>query len=106
MLTPSPDCPPLWQNAPEQRGALFPYCMHSRQLVQTLTSVPAQPSPSLGGELSGLPVKPPIAPEDSRGEGFISEEGLSPPGFVTETLVPGKVEKEDHMSCLCFVFSG
>lgn len=79
--------------------------MGSRQLVQNLDPCPS-PAQPLGGELSGLPVKPPIVPEDSQREGFISEEGLSPLGSVTETLVPGKVEKEDRMSCLRFVFSG
>lgn len=66
----------------------------------------AAPSPRLPppGELLGLPANTNSCPEAAGGE-FCLWGGPVSSGFIIETLVPGKVGKENPMSCLCFVFS-
>lgn len=76
---------------------------------QLLGPWPHQPSP-LGGELLGLAASRP-APSVSlvaarAWGGFYRWEGTVSSGFYYRGwLVPGKVEEEDQMTCLRFVFS-
>lgn len=58
----------------------------------------------LGGELSGLPVNTWLSPK-AAGAGVTAGDGLSPLGFMVETLVPGEVGTEEPVTCLCFVFA-
>lgn len=70
----------------------------------SMTGVAPSSSLPLGGELLGLPVNTWLSPK-AAGAGDPSGDGLSPLGFIVETVVPGEVGTEAPVTCLCFIFA-
>ena len=104
MLTPLHRLPPTPAKCSTAEES-FVSLLHGLQAAGSSLDTAPSPAHSLGGELSGLPVKPHMVPEDSWAKALFRRR-VCLPWVLLQRLVPGKGEKEDHMSCLCFVFSG